>query len=194
MAENTLQFEWIVTIKGGLDVVFRDNENVFVAGDLFWYPVEGNNERRVAPDILVALGRPKGHRSSYMQWMEGGIAPQVTFEILSPGNRGGELMRKFSFYERFGVVEYYTYDPDSAELSGWQRQGEWLAEIPRMDGWTSPLLKVRFDMSGDELRLFGPDNRPFATYLELAQSLAAEKQRAEKLAAQLKALGVDPGS
>src|SRR5437899_9838697 len=33
MADNTLQFEWIVTIKGGLDAVFRHEENVFVAGD-----------------------------------------------------------------------------------------------------------------------------------------------------------------
>ena len=43
IAENTLQFRWIVTIKGGLDAVFRDDPNVFVAGDLLWYPVEGNN-------------------------------------------------------------------------------------------------------------------------------------------------------
>src|SRR5262249_37507082 len=41
MAENTLQFKWIVTIKEGLDGVFRHDPNVFVAGDLFWYPVEG---------------------------------------------------------------------------------------------------------------------------------------------------------
>src|SRR6185437_6088363 len=87
MAENTLQFEWIVTIKEGLERAFRDDPNVFVAGDLFWYPVEGNNTKRMAPDVLVAVGRPKGHRSSYMQWLEGGIAPQVVFEILSPGNR-----------------------------------------------------------------------------------------------------------
>jgi hypothetical protein len=33
MAENTLQYEWIVTIKGGLDAMFRDDPNVFVAGE-----------------------------------------------------------------------------------------------------------------------------------------------------------------
>ncbi|HMZ80299.1 MAG TPA: hypothetical protein PLL06_11415, partial [Acidobacteriota bacterium] len=38
MAENTLQYEWIVMIKGGLDAVLP---NDFVAGDLLWYPVEG---------------------------------------------------------------------------------------------------------------------------------------------------------
>ena len=111
-AENTRQFEYIVTIKGGLDVVFRDHEDVFVAGDLFWYPVEGNNQLRVAPDILVAMGRPKGHRGSYRQWLEDNIAPQVVFEIISPSNRAGELTRKFAFYEQNGVEEYYIYDPE----------------------------------------------------------------------------------
>ncbi|MBV8313575.1 MAG: hypothetical protein JOZ53_01315 [Planctomycetaceae bacterium] len=36
MADNTLQFEWITTIKGGLEAVFRDDPNVFVAGELLW--------------------------------------------------------------------------------------------------------------------------------------------------------------
>ena len=46
MADNTLQYEWITTIKGNLDVVFRDDANVFVAGDLLWYPVQGRPEVR----------------------------------------------------------------------------------------------------------------------------------------------------
>src|SRR5438445_3715461 len=91
MAENTLQFEWIVTIQGGLDALFRDDPNVFVAGDLLWYPVEGDNKTRMAPDAMVAFGRPKGERGPYRQWEEGGIAPQVVFEVLSPGNRAADM-------------------------------------------------------------------------------------------------------
>src|SRR5665647_3750571 len=68
IADNTKQFEWITTIKGGLDAVFAADPNVFVAGDLFWYPVEGSPATRMAPDVLVAVGRPKGHRGSYQQW------------------------------------------------------------------------------------------------------------------------------
>src|SRR4029077_2493270 len=112
MADNTLQFRWIVTIQGGLDALFASNPDVFVAGDLLWYPVEGEPAIRQAPDVLVAFGRPRGDRGSYRQWEEGGIAPQVVFEILSPGNRHGELIRKFNFYQRHGVEEYYVYDPD----------------------------------------------------------------------------------
>ena len=75
VADNTTQFRWIVTIQGGLEALFRDDPQVFVAGDLFWYPVEGHPELRMAPDVLVAFGRPKGDRSSYLQWEEDGIAP-----------------------------------------------------------------------------------------------------------------------
>src|SRR5262245_1487110 len=121
MADNTKQFCWITTIKGGLDVVFRDDPNVFVAGNLLWYPIEGNNVIRVAPDIFVVFGRPKGDRGSYLQWLEGNIAPQVVFEIYSPGNRAGKLLSKFKFFERYGVEENYVYDPEGGDVSGWIR-------------------------------------------------------------------------
>ena len=62
IAENTLQFRWIVTIKEGLEAVFRDRQDVFIAGDLFWYPVEGDPKIRVAPDVMIVFGRPKRER------------------------------------------------------------------------------------------------------------------------------------
>ena len=59
MSENTLQFKWIVLIKEGLETLFRHDPNVFVAGDLLWYPEEGKPKIRQAPDVMVVLGRPK---------------------------------------------------------------------------------------------------------------------------------------
>jgi Uma2 family endonuclease len=236
MAENTLQFRWIVTIKEGLERVFQDRPNVFVAGDLLWYPVEGQPEICTAPDALVAFGRPKGDRGSYKQWDEDDIAPQAVFEVRSPNNRFGELYRKLKFYEQFGVDEYYLYDPDHDVLEGWQRGDLGLREIEAMNGWTSPRLGIRFDTSGSELKIIGPDGRPFRTFQEIAQErdqlanerdqlanerdqlanerdqlanerdqLAnerdqlthecdAERQRSERLAAQLRALGSEPSS
>jgi Uma2 family endonuclease len=180
MAENTLQFRWIVTIKEGVDRVFYHRPDVFVAGDLFWYPVEGHPEIVQAPDTLVAFGRPKGDRGSYKQWEEGGIAPQVVFEVLSPGNRYREMKNKLEFYEEYGVEEYYLYDPDDHVLEGWLRSEEGLEEIPRMDGWVSPRLGIRFDLSGNELRIYGRDGRRFLTFQELAEErdrLAQERDQ-----------------
>jgi Uma2 family endonuclease len=206
MADNTLQFRWIVTIQGGLDAWFRDNPDVFVAGNLLWYPVEGQPRVNAAPDIMVAVGRPKGDRRSYLQWEEGGMAPQVVFEILSPGNTIAEMTRKFRFYERHGADEYYLYNPDTGELSGWQRQGEVLEDIASMDGWISPRLGVRFERDGDTLVLYQPDGERFATYVELSaqreqarqdaeqarQDAEQARQRAERLATRLRDLGIDP--
>src|SRR5205807_812517 len=55
IAENTKQYRYIVTIKGNLDGLFRHDPNVFVAGDHFWYPVEGEPGIRVAPDVMAVF-------------------------------------------------------------------------------------------------------------------------------------------
>ena len=121
MSDNTLQFKWIVVIKEGLEALYRHNPHVFVAGNLLWYPVQGDPAICSAPDALVAFDRPKGRRGSYKQWEEDNIAPQAVFEVRSPGNRPDEMMRKFQFYEKHGVLEYYIYDPDTGKLEGWLR-------------------------------------------------------------------------
>jgi Uma2 family endonuclease len=199
IADNTLQFRWIMTIQGGLDALFPPDVDVFVAGDLLWYPVEGEPTICQAPDVMVAFSRPRGDRGSYQQWKEGGVAPQIVLEILSPNNRLNELTRKFQFYERYGVQEYYVYDPDNGELFGWQRKGDRLLEISQMHGWISPLLKVRFEMAGGELNMYGPDGGRFVTYRELIEQRKQAEQAKEqaqreldKLRAQLQALGVKP--
>ncbi len=181
MSDNTLQFKWIVTIKEGLEALFRHDPHVFVAGDLLWYAEEGKPKIRTAPDVMVAFGRPKGYRGSYKQWVEGGIPPQVVFEVLSPGNRQSELIRKFRFYERYGVEEYYVYNPDNGDLAGCLRGDTGLEEVAKMNGYTSPRLGVRFKPGGgsDRLRIIAPDGQRFLTYTELVEAREAERLRAQ---------------
>ncbi|MDP6118256.1 MAG: Uma2 family endonuclease [Planctomycetota bacterium] len=207
MADNTLQYEWIHTIKSGLDNVFADDPDVFVAGDLLWYPVEGDNKTRTAPDALVAIGRPKGYRGSYRQWEEAGIAPQVVFEVLSPGNRPAEMARKRDFYEEHGVEEYYIYNPNGPQIEGYIRRDGRLEEIPQMHGWISPRLGIQFELvPGSDLTIREPDGSPFMTHQQVIQARDAETERADRiaakadrlsakadrLAAKLKEMGIDP--
>ncbi len=192
MADNTRQFRHIVTIQGGIAALFADRPDVFVAGDLLWYPVEGDNKIRAAPDTMVVFGRPPGDRGSYLQWREDGLAPQVVFKVLSPGNTVAEMTRKFLFYEQYGVEEYYVYDPDRGSLDGWIRRGGRLEDVPDMQGWVSPRLGIRFGMDGMDLVLYRPDGRRFETFVELEQRAEQATQRAERLAERLRALGVDP--
>ncbi|MEM6838824.1 MAG: Uma2 family endonuclease [Cyanobacteria bacterium P01_C01_bin.120] len=201
MADNTKQFRWIVTIKENLERLFADNPEVFIAGDLLWYPVEGQSNLRQAPDVLVAFGRPKGDRGSYRQWLEDNIPPQVVFEILSPGNRFGEMLRKLNFYDRYGVEEYYIYNPDTQELTGLTRSAAALTLLDSMNGWVSPRLGIRFQPTDDGLEIYRPDGERFLTYVELGEQLAAERtgrqqdqRRIESLETKLRELGIDPES
>lgn len=199
MANNTEQFDWIVVIKQNLEWLFADDENVFLAGDLFWYPVEGKPNIVNAPNVMVVLGRPKGKRLSYKQWEEGNIPPQVVLEILSPSNSREEMERKLLFYDRHGVEEYYIYNPDLNELRGWLRGEDGLEAISLMANWVSPRLGIRFDLAGEKLQIYRPDGEAFATYLDIERrleqaeaALQQEKQRSQLLAERLREMGINP--
>ena len=152
-----------------------------------------------APDGLVVFGRPKGDRGSYRQWVEGDIPPQVVFEILSPNNTAVEMARKLMFYQQYGVEEYSQYDPDTNELMGSCRSEDRLVEIQDLQTWSSPRLGIRFELSEDILTIFNSEGEPFLTPVELdrqrreeRQRAEDERQRADRLAARLRELGINP--
>lgn len=222
MAENTEQFKWIVFFVENLKSMFQDRLDVFVAGDLLCYPVEGRPDLSFAPDAMVVFGRPPGPRRCYKQWEEGGLPPQVVVEVLSPSNTAGQMMDKRLAYAGWGVEEYYEYDPDNHQLRAWVRRGETLEPIEQVEGYESPRLKVRFWPDRDGLEVQTPDGGAFASHAELLkrvqreqhrvqqerQRAEQERQRAEqeqrrasqaeqeaaRLREQLRALGVDPSS
>ncbi len=220
LAEDTKHFNAITTLEWNLEIQFKDDPQVFVAGDLFWYPEEGNNARRTAPDVMVVFDVPKGDRSSYMQWVEKGIAPQVVFEILHPGSDVFEMSNKFGIYDWQGVEEYYLFDPERGTWGGWIRKGQCLDQVKAMHGWTSPRLGIRFEsVPGEEMTVYGANGERFRTVLEMdelreeiegrlakteetleLERLAREQatrraddaeQRANKLLAALQAAGIE---
>ncbi|MGK7927422.1 MAG: Uma2 family endonuclease [Spirulina sp.] len=202
LADNTTQLRLIFTIKGGLDALFKDRNDVFVAADLLWYPVkltqqeiiEQEEPQRQAPDVMVVLGRPKGEtpsetlceRGSYKQWEEDNKAPQVAFEILSPGNKKKDMETKFKFYQEHGIEEYYLYNPKKNRLQGWLRKGKKLEAIAVMEDWTSPLLGIRFTTREGELALFHPDGERFVDFVEVVEQ--RDRERLEKEQEQKRAI------
>lgn len=218
MADDTLQWDWMVKIVGELREQYAGQE-VFVAGNLFWYPMEGDPATVAAPDALVCFGRPPGHRRSYQQWREGGVAPRVVFEVLSHSNTDDEMADKLDFYDRHGPAEYYVIDPYTHTYEAFVRRRGRLVPVPpsRLNGYVSPALGIRFVVGDGELTLLTPDGRPFQSRedreAELADELRrradeaeSERQRAEserqrrlateaardRLAAKLRELGIDP--
>jgi len=133
----------------------------------------------------------------------------VVFEIFSPSNRVDQMEEKREFYERYGVEEYYVIYPDfPCHVQGWQRGATRLVAIPKMNGWTSPRLGIRFQFQPTKVAIIGPDGKAFQTPAEIAaerdeQARRADEQtrlarqeheRAEKLAARLRELGIDPNA
>jgi Uma2 family endonuclease len=226
MADNTEQYRWIVTIAENLEFLFRNHNDVFIAADLLWYPVrlsratEDKTKKSLAPDVMVVFGRPKGKRKSYKQWNEDNIPPLVVFEILSESNTDTEMAEKLLFYQQHGVQEYYIYDPETYVLEVRVRQQSKLVEITEVNGWVSPRLGIKFDLSQGELVIYHPNDKkflpPLQTSIELEiqhqraeeehqraeeehqraeeerQRAEEEHQRAEELATYLRSLGIDP--
>jgi hypothetical protein len=110
------------------------------------------------------------------------------------------MQKKFRFYRKYGVEEYFVYDPDLDVLSVWVRAGRQLEWVRNPDGWTSPRLGVRFDAPGGRpMRVIRPDGTPFLTYTEVLARATAERRQADEararvdaLAAKLRELGIDP--
>lgn len=107
---------------------------------------------------------------------------------------------KLLFFHTHGVEGYYIYDTERNDFSGFVRDEFGLSSIEESDsGWVSPLLNIRFDMSGDELQLFRPDGTPFLSFQEVVAQVESAEERAEsaeekatRLAEKLRTMGIDP--
>ncbi|GAB4278116.1 MAG: Uma2 family endonuclease [Oscillatoriaceae cyanobacterium] len=203
MAENTLQYRWIVRLVTNLKQLLKQ-QVAFVAGDLLWYPVQVERPPApsLAPDAMVVLGRPDGDRGSYKQWEEDNIPPQVVFEILSPSNTMSEMAAKQQFYEQYGVLEMYFYNPQTHDFWGFHRataQDGFVLIMPLHLPWTSPLLNIRFELDADGLAVYHPDGELFKEPGELfderdraAQERDRAAQERDRAFAKLRELGIDP--
>lgn len=179
MADNSIQLRWIIVLVNNLTALFAERLDVWVGGNLMWYPVEGEPEIKNAPDVLVVFGRPKRERGSYRQWEEDNVPLTVVFEIQSPGNSTAEMDDKLTFYDEYGVEEYYLYNPETNRLKVFLRHGEVLRRIRPSHNFTSPRLGVRFDLSGPEMVVYRPSGERFLTFEELEAARNAVVKRAD---------------
>lgn len=203
MADNMTQHRWMSLIFGNLERLYKDDPDVLVCTDLLWYPVEGNRDFNLAPDVMIVFGRPKWERRSYKQWEENGIAPQVVFEIVSDSNSIHEMFTKVAHYGANGVEECYIYDPRSGGLDAITYVDGKMAVVPVQHEWTSPRLGVRFaPQERADMEIYFADGSPFLSNKEMdalltyrteerdraLERLDEERQRAEKAEAEIERL------
>ncbi len=187
MGENAIQTEVIIMLKIGLDRHFGGRPDAYVGADQFWYPVHGRPEITVAPDAYVVVDLPSvpslRDRGSYRPWALGGRMMFVS-EVLSPSNTWAEMQRKLAFYDRYGVDEYWVFDPIDGELEVWVREGEHLVRqaIPA-DGFLSPHIGVTVMVIGHELAVFDSDGRRWGYAMDEGRRRDELTARADEAAA-----------
>ena len=110
MADNEWQGRTMDAIFYALDGRFQSDPDVHVAKDLLVYYDEGNPNQALAPDVFVVRGVAPGFRASYRIWEER-RPPAFVLEVASRSTAKKDATKKKDLYERWGVREYWLYDP-----------------------------------------------------------------------------------
>jgi Uma2 family endonuclease len=157
MGETEIHVEETIYLIDALKDRFRDRRDVYVAGNMFLYYVEGEPKKVVAPDVFVVVGVAKRRRRIYKLWEEG-RPPTLIVEVTSADTRQEDLTRKKTLYQDLGVAEYLLYDPLgeylSPRLQGFSLAGDRYEPMPRTrDSLESRTLELTFRLEGSRLRL-----------------------------------------
>ncbi|WP_445627953.1 Uma2 family endonuclease [Nostoc sp. DSM 114167] len=205
MAEGDIQFSYLAYAINALQIYFQNHPDVYVAGNLFIYYEKGYPESVVAPDVFVVFGVENRDRRSYKTWEENNQTPAFVLEITSKTTRSKDQGTKKGIYAFLGVREYFQYDPTGDYLNP-QLQG-----LQLVDGNYFPVaantlpdgtVSLRSEVLGLELRLEAGKLRFYnsatgqilLTHEEEASARQAAEEKAQRLAAKLRELNIDPDS
>ncbi|MEH2299567.1 MAG: Uma2 family endonuclease [Nostoc sp.] len=205
MAEGDIQCSYLTYARNALRIYFQNRPNVYVAGNLFIYYEKGYPESVVAPDVFVVFGVENRDRRSYKTWEEQNKTPEFVLEITSKTTRSKDQGAKKGIYAFLGVREYFQYDPTGDYLNP-QLQGLHLVEgnyfpvatntLP--DGTVSlpsEVLGLELRLEAGKLRFYNPaTDQILLTHEEEAAARQAAEDKAQRLAAKLRELNIDPDS
>jgi Uma2 family endonuclease len=207
---HRLQMELLIhALKPWLD----QREAGYVGGNMFVYfsLEQVRNQDFRGPDVFVVLGVPQKERKSWVVWEEG-KGPDVVIELLSESTAEYDKTWKKDIYrERLRVPEYYWFDPFNPEdWAGFRLQGNYYEPLLRDEQGRLPspclglslvrwsgvyagvdTVWLRWATAAGELLLTAQESAERGIVLE-RQRAEQERQRAEKLVAKLRALGLDP--
>ncbi|MBD2522841.1 Uma2 family endonuclease [Nostoc sp. FACHB-133] len=205
MAEGDIQFSYLAYTINALQIYFQNHPDVYVAGNLFIYYEKGYPESVVAPDVFVVFGVENRDRRSYKTWEENNQTPNFVLEITSKTTRSKDQGAKKGIYAFLGVREYFQYDPTGDYLNP-QLQGLQLVDgnyfpvatniLP--DGTvslSSEVLGLELRLEAGKLRFYNPaTGQILLTHEEEAAARQAAEEKAQRLAAKLRELNIDPDS
>ncbi|MEB3342476.1 Uma2 family endonuclease [Okeania sp.] len=181
-------------------------KDFFVGGNMFIYysSIQAKNRDFKGPDFFVVLNvQDDTARQGWVVWEENGRYPDVIVELTSPSTANVDIGKKKDIYEQtFRTPYYFIFDPfDSKSLQGWELQNKKYQKLQKNDKgwlwcqdlelWLGTWEGTIMRESAVWLRFYDEEGNLVLLPGEVAEQ---EKQRAERLAAKLKELGIEPDS
>jgi Uma2 family endonuclease len=155
------------------------------------------NQDFKGPDVFVVRGVSQVERKSWVVWEEG-KGPDIVIELLSESTAAVDKAEKKTVYQnQLKVWEYYWFDPfNSEDFVGWTLE-KGVYQKKALDA-QNRLMSEQLGLA--LVRWEGVFNRVKAVWLRWATLEGEllptpeeyERQRAERLAAKLRALGINP--
>ena len=97
MAETDRHRDLMTDVIQTLKEHYKNENDVYVTGNLFLYYEEGNPRQAISLDVFVAFGVEKKLRRTYMTWNEG-VTPDFVLEVASPGTFRDDMVKKKDLY------------------------------------------------------------------------------------------------
>jgi Uma2 family endonuclease len=213
--ETELHLEQIMLLLKCLKWLWRDRTDFYAAGNLtIYYSLsKRKSEDFRGPDFFVVLDTERKTRKSWVVWEEEGKYPNFILEILSEStaNTDKELKKKL-YQNTFRTPDYFWFDPYTLEFAGFHlvdgkyepleanHQGHlWSQQLDLYLGIHQGLLRF-FTQSGQLVPTPEEEAESERQQKELAEQEAeSERQqkelalsKAERLAAKLRELNIDP--
>ena len=178
-----------------IDEHFRGRDDYYVGGNSFIYfsPEQVKTHDFRGPDFFYVRGVSRFPiRDTWTLWDENGQPPTVVVELASPSTRNADFGIKFRIYrDRLRVPEYFVYDPETFELSGWRLQNSKYVPIDEDERGRLPSNELDLTLGtwegevvkdvGTWLRFFDREGHVVPTPEEAQEKRAiAERSRADK--------------
>ncbi len=220
--ESELHLRQIILLFKCLEWLWRDRNDFYAAGNLtiYYSPRQLKSEDFRGPDFFVVLETDRKTRKSWVVWEEDGKYPNVILEIISPSTANTDKDFKKKLYQStFRTPDYFWFDPETQEFAGFHLlDGDYQPIKANPQGllW-SQQLGLYVGIHQGLLRFFTPELELVPTPEEAVDAERQEKElaltiaqqetqradverqekelaltRAEKLAAKLRELNIDP--
>lgn len=206
--DEPLASDWHRWDRGHVEAVLRARfagPECYVSGETWLHMDPADPDKKLQPDLLVALGVTHRPRKGYDPVLEG-KPPDLLAEFLSDSSLTADRTSKWPRYAALGVREYFVFNPGGQfrgpPIQGWALRHDATRESLPVDGnggVASRVLPVRFVVRGDRLDVIDVETgRELSALLDLEHRLdreqqahhreAAARQRAEEEVARLRAL------